>query len=270
MITFSTLLREEGLDPATVKLVRHQDRRFTRTPYQLWLAADGSLETYQGYQARAVFKGASHIAAFVATPLDETLFVGMYAVRGVTRAAAGEIDPISGEDVEGLHKYDLAPVEALADYKGRLVIDWGPGYRSWVQRAARQEKPVVEIRRQVGEPPFPGFLDFTTRLSELATVPGTWRTALGSVGGVYLLTCPRTGRQYVGAAYGSGGFWSRWEQYAASGHGGNVRMRDLPPADYQVSILEVAPSSAGFEDVMQLEVRWKRKLLTREFGLNGN
>jgi hypothetical protein len=31
-------------------------------------------------------------------------------------------------------------------------------------------------------------------------------------------------------------FWSRWEDYAASGHGGNERMLDLPTADYHVSI----------------------------------
>jgi hypothetical protein len=270
MITLNTLMREAGLEPKTVKLVRHRDRRFSITPYQLWIVGDGSLERYQTYQARTVFANADYVASFVATPLNETLFVGMFAVREVGTAIAGEIDPLSGNDMNGLFKYDLEAVEPLVDYRGKLVIDWGLGFRSWVQRAGNQDKPIVEIRRQVSDPPFPGFLDFTEQLTRLVTVPLTWRTALSSVSGVYLLVCPDTGRQYVGAAYGEGGFWSRWEAYVRSGHGGNVRMRELPPADYHVSVLEVSPSSASLEDVMQTEARWKRKLRSREFGLNAN
>jgi hypothetical protein len=40
MIRFNTLLPEEAVEPAHVKLVRHQDTRYSarRTPYQLWAA----------------------------------------------------------------------------------------------------------------------------------------------------------------------------------------------------------------------------------------
>ena len=270
MITFNSILGNEGLEPTDVKLVRHQDTRHAITPYQLWVAGDGRLEIYQSYQRRLAFDGAAYIASFVATPLNETLFVGLYCVKGVGRVPRGRIDPISGDDVGGLHRYRLELTEYLTDYRGRLVIDWGPGFRSWVQRARRKDKAVIEIRRVATDPPFPGFMEFRERVSNLVTVPQSWRTALSSVGGVYLLVSPETGKQYVGAAYGDGGFWGRWEQYVRIGHGGNVRMRQVPPADYQVSILEVVPSSATFDDVMALEASWKRKLLTREFGLNAN
>lgn len=272
MITFNTLLQNEGLVPKDVKLVRHRDTRqnYTITPYQLWAANDGRLELYQSYQGRRVFDGVPYIASFVATPLNETLFVGVYSVADVAIAAKGETDPLSGEDMAGLHRYDLREVSCLEDYKGRLIVEWGPGYRSWVQRAGRQDKAVIEIRRVVGEPPFPGFLDLRERLNTLAAVPASWRVTLASVGGVYLLVSPKTGRQYIGAAYGDGGFWARWEEYARSGHGGNVKMKEIPADDYQVSILEVASSSASFNDIMEMEARWKRKLLTRDFGLNAN
>jgi hypothetical protein len=36
------------------------------------------------------------------------------------------------------------------------------------------------------------------------------------------------------------------------------------------SILEAALSSASPADIMAMESRWKAKLLTKEFGLNGN
>jgi hypothetical protein len=85
-----------------------------------------------------------------------------------------------------------------------------------------------------------------------------------------LLTCPKSGRQYVGSASGETGFWGRWEEYVASGHGGNRLMRDVPASDYQVTVLEVAASSATVNDLLAMESRWKDKLLSRQFGLNAN
>ncbi|HWY54262.1 MAG TPA: GIY-YIG nuclease family protein [Terriglobales bacterium] len=272
MIRLNTLLQDEGIDPAHVKIIRHQDTRQAArlSPYQLWLAADGRLDLYQRIQRRPVFKGARLLASFVATPLNETLFVGMYENKGVGKAASGLIDPISGKDVGGLNFYDLVQSPRLAEYRGRLIIEWGQGYRSWVQLARKKEKRVVEMRRTASEPPFPGFLDFCERLSALAAVPASWRAALSAVAGIYLLTNPDTGKQYVGSAQGVGGFWGRWEQYAASGHGGNRRMQDIPAADYQVSVLEVASSSSGADALAKMEGRWKQKLLSRKFGLNAN
>jgi len=44
------------------------------------------------------------------------------------------------------------------------------------------------------------------QLSELETLPSAWATALAVSRGVYLLMCPRTNEQYVGAAHGAEGF----------------------------------------------------------------
>ena len=272
MIGFNVLLREEGVDPTEVKLARHQDTRWENrpTPYQLWLAADGRLEQYQQIQRRPAFQGARLLASFVATPFNETLFVGLYEIKGLATAPTGLIDPITDQDVGGFNLYDLAPSQKLAEYRGRLVVDWGLGYRSWVQLAARQDKPIIEVRRSAGDPPFPGFLDFRERLTELKSVPATWQAALSSVSGIYLLVHPESGKPYVGSAQGIGGFWGRWEQYVASGHGGNRRMQEIPAADYLVSVLEVASSSTSTALLLQMEERWKQKLRSRKFGLNGN
>ena len=270
MIGFNALLQNEGIDPAEVKLVRHQDWRHTTTPYQLWLADNGRFDLYQKIQRRAVFKGARWLASFVGTPLNDTLFVGIYENKGVGKAKRGLIDPISLKDVGGLNFYDLTLSRKLAEYRGKLTVEWGEGYRSWVQLARKKDKTVVEIHRAASEPPFPGFLDFCERVSNLPGVPPSWRAALSPVAGVYLLTNPDTGKQYAGSAQGDVGFWGRWEQYVASGHGGNRRMRDVPAADYQVSVLEVPSSSAGHDEIAKMESRWKQKLLSRKFGLNAN
>lgn len=47
-------------------------------------------------------------------------------------------------------------------------------------------------------------------------------------------------------------------------------MLDIPASDYQVSVLEVASSSANIDALAKMETRWKLKLLSREFGLNAN
>lgn len=272
MIRFSTLLRDESIEPAHVKLVRHQDTRPTAriTPYNLWRAGDGRFDLYQKVQRRTVFKDARFLASFVATPLNETLFVGIYENKGVGKAPSELIDPVSNKSVGGLNLYDLVPSPKLADYCGRLIIEWGKGYRSWVQLARKKEKAILEIHRSASDPPFPGFLDFRQSLNNLAAVPVSWRAVLSAVSGIYLFTHPVTGKQYVGSAQGRDGFWGRWEQYVASGHGGNKQMQDIPAADYQVSVLEVASSSAGSEGVAKMEERWKQKMLSRKFGLNAN
>lgn len=96
MLTLNTLLRCEGIEPATVRLVRHQDTTYPgRTPYDLWRADDGRFERYQSLQNSAVNFGVGHLlASFVATPASETLFVGLFTVEGRQDAPPGTMCPI--------------------------------------------------------------------------------------------------------------------------------------------------------------------------------
>ena len=55
--------------------------------------------------------------------------------------------------------------------------------------------------------------------------------------------------------------------YAATGHGGNIRLKNREKSDYQVSILEVAGSGSTPDDILRMESRWKQKLQSREMGL---
>jgi hypothetical protein len=194
----------------------------------------------------------------------------MFENFGVGVAPVGLRDPIRGHDVGGYFYYDLRPSELLSEYVGRLVLDWGPGNRSWIQKAGTQNKPIVEIKKKKSDPEFPGFLQFMMRLGDLPSVPSEWKRALSLTGGVYLLSCLDSGKQYVGSAYGEGGFYSRWQNYFGSGHGGNVGLKELPKRDYQVTILEVASSSATWDQIIAIEGRWKDKLQSRKFGFNRN
>ena len=99
---------------------------------------------------------------------------------------------------------------------------------------------------------------------------GSWRSALASVGGVYLLVCPKTGEQYVGSAYGQDGFFGRWQIYAANGHGGNALLKSRSQSNFSICILEVASPDMAPADVIAREAAWKAKLGTRAHGLNAN
>lgn len=199
------------------------------------------------------------------------MFVGIYAARYLGASASDIESATTGEHCPAgsLHLYRAELQEALSDYVGRLFIDWGSGTRAWVQRPTTT-KAITELRPTFREPEFPGYLNLITNLSAISAMPTTWRSALQSARGIYLLTCPRTGEWYVGSAYGNDGFFGRWQQYADDGHGGNIQLRSRERSDYQVSILEVAGSALSDVEVIALESHWKRKLQSREAGLNRN
>ena len=276
MLTFGDLLDLAGIARHEVRLLRHQDNRYTgfRSPYVLWRDDRPRFEAYQETQAigDAGQLRAPYWASFVGVPGKETLFVGLYAASLVGRLAADRPHPVTSgvEEAGTCDFYDLRLLLALEEYAGRLWIDWGKGYRAWIQRGDRVPKPVIELRRAFAEDPFPGFAALAIDLSQVDTIPRSWMEALAATRGIYLLTCPRTREQYVGMASGGDGFLGRWREYFASGHGGNVGLKSRDPSDYRVSILETVGTSATTGELLALESRWKDKLQSREMGLNRN
>jgi hypothetical protein len=283
-LRFNMLLADAGLDPSEVRLLRHQTNKVLgRTPYSLWRDHVADFERYQSMQdsapgQRARFKG-RYWASFVAPSLDGTLFVGLYEVTLIGPVPKGTIDPLSGGPVGGsddrtpYDKYEYHRLDTLSEYIGRLSIHWGDtssARRAWVQRADKQDKEIIELTRTFREEAFPGFTKLIRHLSEIETMPPTWKETLRSSRGVYLLACPRTREHYVGSAYGDDGFLGRWLAYAANSHGGNIGLRIRDPSDYLVSVLEVAGSSATVDEIIALENTWKEKLHSRDMGLNRN
>lgn len=274
-LRFNSLLETVGLPVSQVRLMRHETRRHgDLTPYLLWRDDRAAFDDYQRLQKRSrrgYFAG-THWASFVVNPEGATLFAGIYEVALEGPVPSGWIDPLAGRqhDWSQYEMYEIAPVPLLAEYVGRLVIEWGAGSRQWAQLAMRQDKAIIELRRQFVEPQFPGFSGFMSQLSELSQLPFAWKSALSATRGVYLLTCPTTLEQYVGSATGAGGFLSRWLDYVGNSHGGNVALKSRNPSDYRVSILQLAGSADTAEDILMMETRWKQKLQSREMGLNRN
>jgi hypothetical protein len=276
VLTFGLLLGAAGICPSDVRLLRHQDTRHPGylSPYVLWRDHPDNFESYQRTQS---FGNASKLAApiwasFVGTPDQGTLFVGLYHSRKIGPLPFDLTVPHAGppQSVGSCDLYELSPAAPLQEFRGCLWIDWGAGYRSWIQRGDSLPKRIVELRQRFEEPDFPGFSKFILPLSDIGKVPTAWAAALGSTRGIYLLTCPRTREQYVGSASGEGGFIARWLEYHRTGHGGNVALKSRELSDYQVSILDTVADSASLTEILALEQLWKDKLQSRQMGLNRN
>jgi hypothetical protein len=272
-ILFNSLLKSAGIDPTSVRLMRHQDGRADkdRTPYRLWRdCRDSDFITYQSRQAVDDLRfRAAYWASFVVPPTKETLFVALYEVgepspgeQGVPRVQIRNAREEGPYNVYPLRKSDL-----LAEFEAKLVIDWGRGALAWVQRADNQNKKVLEIRPAFIEEAWPGYLQFLKPLSEISDLPPAWVLLLKEARGIYLLTCPRTKEHYIGKASGNEGFYGRWLEHVSTG-GDAVGLQSREASDYQVTILEVAGSAASESDVAKLEQLWMKKLQSGIMGLN--
>ena len=91
--------------------------------------------------------------------------------------------------------------------------------------------------------------------------------------GVYLLVDVESGQQYVGSAKGADSLLGRWLEYANGGDGGDVRSRPSPATAAGTTRCPCWKSSTATPPTTpssRSKARWKYKLLTRRFGLNGN
>lgn len=273
VLTFNDLLLLGSIAPAQVRLVRHQDNRLRPGRlYEAWRNDRDAFEDYQSVQRKNRFRVGDLLASFVVTEARKTVFVGLYRVAGVDTLPAGSVDVLVRHDTSGHFKYDLRLIDGLADYRDRAVIEWGAGARSWVQRAERQVKAVIEIAEQY-EPRFPGFREFVRPIDDVPTLPNGWQQVLRSVKGVYLLVDVESGQQYVGSAKGADSLLGRWMSYTEGSDGGDVGLKAAARKgrrSYQVSVLEIVDENTPDDTIERIESHWKAKLLSRQFGLNRN
>jgi hypothetical protein len=278
LLDFREILERRGVDLRTTRLVRHDKKALAehrKSPALLahFVAAQAAdKDPYKN--ARQVFQFLPETAD---GPLSGALLVAAHSIGESWRFGDGS-RPFPGYRTDSIYPpfpedivYDLIPLPGFDDLFERLVIGWKAPI-AWSQWAGGKAsaKPVLELRRNAAEPPFPGFLDFHETVEQVPLLPHAWQVALASVGGVYLLTCMRTGEQYVGSASGADGFLGRWLAYAANGHGGNKLLKTRAPARYKVSVLEVYGPGAALSDILGRESAWKRKLGSLAHGLNAN
>lgn len=210
-----------------------------------------------------------YIVSFAQISANRFLFGGIFKIT--SRAAK---------------KYKVEYTKQYTDLIGRLILTYsGENKRATVFRPSyvcenSQVSGIYEHRFK-GEP-FRSFEEINHNFSAIEIVIknelSDWKVALSSVYGVYLLSDEKSGKHYVGSAYGSEGIWGRWKNYANSYHGSNEELVELFKDKsekyfreyFKFSILEVLSSSSTKEDVINKESLWKRKFFSREHGYNKN
>lgn len=281
MFFLNDFLASIDIDTNVTRLLRHDIRGLAA-----WKrGGKDAFGCFASFQRRdkSPYSGAEMACHFVPGPSllngDATaIFLGLTRINeswewdGRRLPAIQDAEIISRErGNENLNAFDLSWLDQGADYAERLLVNWGApsSTRAWSQWSFRQNKQILELRLQPNEPPFPGFSDFNSRISEILTLPQSWQNALRSVSGVYLLVTDK-GDQYVGSASGEDGFLGRWTNYAANGHGGNLLLRKHGHQDYSVSIVEIVSKTMSDKEILERERQWKIKLGSRVHGLNAN
>jgi hypothetical protein len=263
-------------------LTRH-DFNFDAAEYKIhfacWNGIEDPLDVYlsgqwkewQEGQTKRNFERKYIISLIQLSRRDHWLFVGLYASNGVV-AKDGN-----------LYKYSTSPISKFNSISGRLVLEYKKDYRNSYPYAENVTKQmgVYEIKPQsVAVNEFIGYSSIFVSFGQLqhiiTTANGSWKGALSSVNGVYLITDSRTGKLYVGSAYGTEGIWGRWSEYINDGHGGNKVLKELNGFNPEFkrglhySILEIVDKSASNEFVIERESDWKNRLGTRINGYNAN
>lgn len=230
----------------------------------------GTFDDWQSWQNQANFERPFVVALISLAGSQRWLFVGVYASKGKRQLDSGA------------YQYELEALPAYAEFAGRLFVTFARTRASYLRGESCAPRMVVHAvtAEPVKLDKFPGFKTIDISFDDLdylvRNATTSWRTALGSVAGVYLISDTLTGKLYVGSATGEGGIWSRWCQYA-DGHGNNVELKKIVGKEglerakhYRFSVLEIADTHASSEEVLNRESHWKRVLLTRIHGWNAN
>lgn len=177
--------------------------------------------------------------------------------------------------------YEARVVSEFAKLFGRIIVN----YHNTVQNLIRRPEVIIHqmevvelLSTQLADRDFPGYANVTVTWRQLQQVVQRgnreWQTALQNQKGIYLITDTKTGKQYVGSAYGQQMLWGRWRAYVETGHGGNVELMKLPVSyiqeHFQYAILEIADGKSPDNYILAREKWWKQALRTQEFGYNAN
>ncbi len=234
----------------------------------------GTFKQWQEFQNRRNFK-CPRVLSLIHLYGDKWLFAGIWDVQSCTPRK---------DSTRSWFEYKTSEVAGLEHLTGKAVVTFKRTFRASYPHGHRYGDQLVvayllQERMSIGD--FPGYSSVLVSYDELRHIVlqniSTWRAALRSVAGVYLITDRSCGKHYVGSAYGIDGFWGRWALYATAGHGQNIELRALLDGhgpqhakQFQFCILEVCDIMATKDEVVRREAHWKNALGSRTFGYNRN
>lgn len=281
MITIQELLSSRfykcGVESTKqIKLVRQKDAR--QDLYELYRHNKEEFLNYQSAQSKPVFDKVDYIVSFIGEEGTSARFIGVYKI--VETIVLSENNKPSGvKDIDN-YFYKMQELPGFDDMKERVIIKWGNAI-AWHQWY-KNEMEVIEISPGLSYRQFTDYLDFELSFDELSDIIKNeypdWKKMLSAVYGVYVISDGKSGKLYIGSAYGeNGGIWGRWSEYVkTNGHGNNKTLKELVDADpnyaqnFTFSLVMTMSKSSTKEAVIAKEQLFKRKFGTIANGLNNN
>ncbi|KXT84482.1 hypothetical protein SORDD14_00041 [Streptococcus oralis] len=227
---------------------------------------------------------------FIEVEYHKWLFVGAYLIK--------ERDSQVQQVQYGNHHVKYALAERLEEYDKfveKVLVNHINTGQSWfyTNRSTIDSVEVEEVtNRSYFEKfsTFPGYENISFSYQELKKnwTNRAWREQLSAVYGVYVITDRKTGKLYIGSAYGDMGIYGRWSTYLSEGYDKtevednkypNKRLLEIVEKhgiDYvkqyfQYSLLEIFPKNeVGKQKALEREKYWKSVLKSREHGYNAN
>jgi hypothetical protein len=263
-------------------------------PLEIFLAGD--FPAWQNWQGHKNFERPYIVSLIKMGSPNKWLFAGVFSTHG---CKSGEVqmdrpwDKRTGYTLTEETKvrkqavqYETKELPEFAALTGRLIVEFPRDARQPYRKAETlagqlQVSELKPSRLEIGD--FPGYANVLLSKLTLDTIVQrvieSWKAALSSVAGIYLVTNTKSGRHYVGSAYGLGGIWARWVEYSGTGHGNNKNLKSLLQREgidhsnnFQFSILETANINASSDEIIARETHWKNALCCHESygGYNGN
>lgn len=266
MICLVDILRAEGVALGHYKV--HLATPGRTSPLEAYLG--GHFKEWQEKQNAKNFE-CETVIGLIRLRDEQWLFAGAYRILGVR-----------GKKPRFRYETELLPGQT--DLVGRIMIRFKRRFRNSYIRGDKYGSQ-LEVTKLLERPyaieSFKGYKEVRLSHQVLRMIiqrqEESWQTALSSVNGIYLIIDDKTGKTYVGSAYGRGGIWQRWRSHLEKGHGSTVELRALLKSKginyaehFQYSILEIADPLDKKAQVRERENYWKKVLLSREFGYNRN
>lgn len=287
----NSLLLSFGIDPEDVVVLRHRPPEPELRKVLPWLAAErpsifNAYQQTQGEKLEKVMQATRYVCSFIGHEPAKALFVGLYeignskpisyrqywAIPAYQEMKALGMKGFSGEKRSKILWFELKLTSTLANWKGKLIVEWPSPEIAWWRRAHKNRFNVVAIESEslLGAR-IPSWENIDFAWKELAVLPNSWKSALSQWRGIYYIFDISDGKGYIGSAYGEANILGRWRNYAASGHGGNRLLRKRNPDTFRFTILQRVSPDMEAADVIRLETNWKNRLHTRApTGLNDN
>lgn len=248
-----------------------------------WILSNGSDKKSRNRRNEIQFQ-------FIEVEYHKWLFVGAYLIK--------EKNSQTKKVAYGNHHVKFALAERLKEYDKfieKVLVNHTNTGQSWfyvnpkiIESVVVESVSSISYFNQTSQ--FPDYENISFSYQELKKnwTNSSWRQYLSAVYGVYVITDAKTGKLYVGSAYGDNGVYGRWSTYLSEGYDKSEMEENRYPNKrlyeivekygisyikkyFQYSLLEIFPKNeVGKQKALQRERYWKKVLKSKEHGYNAN